>query len=97
MAVRSSSKSGRNRWDLFAEAIQGGWAATTRLAILLVLYSTPTCGAGFLAFRLIAAYLHHRLHTLVTGSVSGGRAGGGQPPASLRPVHHRELLLCAER
>lgn len=64
MAVIASSKLGRTRWDVFAEAIQGGWASTTRLAVLLVLCSTPPCGACILAFRLIEAYLHHRLYEL---------------------------------
>jgi hypothetical protein len=59
MAVRSPRKSGRTRWDLFAEAIQGGWASTARLAVLLILSSTPACGAGLLIFHLIEAYLHH--------------------------------------
>lgn len=63
-AVIAPSEFGRTRWDVFAEAIQGGWASTTRLAVLLVLRSTPPCGACLLVFRLIQVYLLHRLHKL---------------------------------
>jgi len=65
MAVRSSSESGRTRWDLFAEAMQS-WASTVRLAILLILYSTPPCGAGYLVVRVIEAYLHRQLWLLLS-------------------------------
>jgi hypothetical protein len=62
MAVRSPvpGKWGRTRWDVFAEAIEGGWVKTARLAVLLVVYGAPPCGAAVYALHLVVAYLHHR-------------------------------------
>ena len=62
MAVRSTvqGKWGRTRWDVFAEAIEGGWVKTARLAVLLVVRGAPPCGAVVYVLHLVVVYLSHR-------------------------------------